>query len=84
MCKNIDFIRKNIQTIITIVSILGMALFWVFTINSTPARIEAIELRVSNLERDVSDLKTGIAEQNAKLSLIIDSVYQIRNTLMNK
>lgn len=84
MCKSLDFIKNNIQTIITVLSILCMALFWIFTINSTPARIEATELRVSNLEKDVSDLKTGIAEQNAKLSLIIDSVYQIRNTLMHK
>lgn len=84
MCKSIDFIKNNLQTIITISSIIGMTLFWIFTINSTPARIEATEIRVSNLEKDVSDLKTGIAEQNAKLSLIIDSVYQIRNTLMHK
>ena len=82
MCKSVDFLKNNIQTIITIASIIGMALFWVFTINGTPARIEATENRVANLEKDVSELKMGIAEQNAKLSLIIDSVFQIRSTLM--
>lgn len=84
MCKTFDFFKKNIQTVITFSSLIGAFCFWLFTINGTPARIDAVEVRVSNLEKDITDLKTGIAEQNAKLSLIIDSVYQIRNTLMHK
>ena len=84
MCRSFAFIKNNFQNIVTVGSILCMALFWIFTINGTPSRIEATENRISDLEKEVSDLKTGIAEQNAKLSLIIDSVYQIRNTLMHK
>lgn len=84
MCKPFDFFKKNFQTIITVGSMACAFMFWIYTINGTPARIEAVEVRVSNLEKDITDLKTGIAEQNAKLSLIIDSVYQIRNTLMQK
>jgi len=84
MCKPVDFIKKNFQILLTLASITGAFAFWLFTINGTPARIEAVEVRVSNLEKDITELKTGIAEQNAKLSLIIDSVFQIRNTLMHK
>lgn len=95
MCKSIDFIKNNIQTIITISSIIGMALFWVFTMNGIPVDIERLkgELRVNiesvNKRVETIDERLRLAEQNleknsTKTDLTLQAVYEIRGLMMKK
>lgn len=95
MCKSLDFIKKNLQTIITLASIMSMALFWIYTMNGIPAEIEKLkgELRVNieavNKRVDTIDERIRIAEQNlektgTKTDLTLQAVYEIRGLLMKK
>lgn len=95
MCKSIDFVKKNIQTIITIGSIISMSLFWIYTMNGVPADLERLrgELKINieavNKRVDTIDERTRIAEQNlektsTKTDLTLQAVYEIRGLLLKK
>lgn len=95
MCKGFSFIKNNFQTIITIGSILGMALFWIYTMNGIPAELEKLkgELRINiesvNKRVDTIDERIRIAEQNlektsTKSDLTLQAVYEIRGLLLKK
>lgn len=95
MCKGFTFIRDNLQNIITIGSILGMALFWIYTMNGIPADLERLkgELRVNieavNKRVDTIDERIRIAEQNlektgTKTDLTLQAVYEIRGLLLKR
>lgn len=95
MCKSLDFIKKNLQTIITLASIMSMAFFWIYTMNGIPAELEKLkgELRVNieavNKRVDTIDERIRIAEQNlektgTKTDLTLQAVYEIRGLLMKK
>ena len=95
MCKGFSFIKNNIQTIITIGSIMGMALFWIYTMNGIPAEMEKLkgELRVNietvNRRVDTIDERIRLVEQNlektsTKTDLTLQAVYEIRGLLLKK
>lgn len=95
MCKGFSFIKNNFQTIITIGSILGMALFWIYTMNGIPAELEKLkgELKINiesvNKRVDTIDERIRIAEQNlektsTKSDLTLQAVYEIRGLLLKK
>lgn len=95
MCRSIDFVKNNIQTIITIASIVGMALFWIYTMNGIPAELEKLkgELKINiesvNKRVDTIDERIRIAEQNleknnTKTDLTLQAVYEIRGLLLKK
>lgn len=95
MCKSIDFVKNNIQTIITIGSIISMALFWIYTMNGVPADLERLrgELKVNiemvNKRVDTIDERIRIAEKNlektsTKSDLTLQAVYEIRGLLLKK
>lgn len=95
MCKSVDFIKKNLQTIITLGSIIGMALFWVYTMNGIPKELEKlkgemkINIEMVNKRVDTIDDRIRIAEQNleknnTKTDLTLQAVYEIRGLLLKK
>lgn len=95
MCKSIDFVKNNIQTIITLGSIISMALFWIYTMNGVPADLERLrgELKVNiemvNKRVDTIDDRIRIAEKNlektsTKSDLTLQAVYEIRGLLLKK
>ena len=95
MGNSIHFIKNNIQTIITIGSILSMALFWIFTMNGIPADLERLkgEIKVNfetvNKRVETIDYRLRIAEQNleknaTKTDLTLQAVYEIRGLLLKK
>ena len=95
MCKSLDFVKKNLQTIITLGSIISMALFWIYTMNGRPADLERLkgELKLNidsiNKRVDVIDERIRIAEQNlektsTKSDLTLQAVYEIRGLLLKK
>lgn len=95
MCKGFSFIKNNFQTIITIGSIIGMASFWIYTMNGIPAELEKLkgELRINiesvNKRVDTIDERIRIAEQNlektsTKSDLTLQAVYEIRGLLLKK
>ena len=95
MCKSIAFIKENIQTIITIASIIGMALFWVYTMNGIPAELEKTKAEIRgnfeyvNKRVDTIDERLRLAEQNleknsTKTDLTLQAVYEIRGLMLKK
>lgn len=95
MCKSLYFVKKNLQTIITLGSIISMALFWIYTMNGVPADLERLrgELKVNieavNKRVDTIDERIRIAEQNlektsTKTDLTLQAVYEIRGLLLKK
>lgn len=95
MCKGFAFLKDNLQNIITISSILGMALFWIFTMNGIPADMErlkgefAVNIDSVNKRVDTMDERIRIAEQNlektsTKTDLTLQAVYEIRGLLLKR
>ena len=95
MCKGLTFLKNNFQTIITLGSILGMALFWIYTMNGIPAELEKLkgELKINieavNKRVDTIDERIRIAEQNlektsTKSDLTLQAVYEIRGLLLKR
>ena len=95
MCKSLSFLKNNLQTIITIGSILGMAMFWIYTMNGIPAELEKLkgELKINieavNRRVDTIDERIRLAEQNlektsTKSDLTLQAVYEIRGLLLKR
>ena len=95
MCKSVAFIRDNLQTIITIASIVGMACFWIYTMNGIPAELEKTKTEIRgnfeyvNKRVDTIDERLRLAEQNleknsTKTDLTLQAVYEIRGLILKK
>lgn len=96
MVNNVNrFIKNNLQTIITMASIISMALFWIFTMNGIPADLERFkgEMKLNfetvNKRVETIDDRLRIAEQNleknaTKTDLTLQAVYEIRGLLLKK
>lgn len=61
--------NKNVPPWVTLVSLLVMGLFWLFTINGLPVRVKTLEENVKALERkmDKNDVKTDMILDTVKL-----------------
>lgn len=70
MEKNIDF-----KTVFSLTMFIISGLFWIFTINSIPAR-------VTSLEADVRELKTQTISNNVKIDTILDDVKFLKGIMV--
>lgn len=70
MEKNIDF-----KTVFSLTMFIISGLFWIFTINSIPAR-------VTSLEADVRDLKTQTISNDVKIDTILDDVKFLKGIMV--
>ena len=89
------FLKDNIQTIITLVSILAMALFWIFTMNGIPVEverlrgelkvnIESVNKRVDNIGERIRLAEQNIEKTSTKADLTLQAVYEIRGLLLKR
>lgn len=95
MCKSFDFIKNNLQTIITLSSIIGMAVFWIYTMNGIPAdmerlkgelkvKIDAVNKRVDTIDERIRIAEQNLEKNNTKTDLTLQAVYEIRGLLLKK
>lgn len=70
-------IFKHIQSIITIVAVLVTGVFWVFTMNGIPKRVE-------RLETDVEGIKVQLHKNEAKTDIILEDTKFIKQLIMQK
>lgn len=95
MTKSMKFLKDNIQTIITLVSILAMALFWIFTMNGIPAEVErlrgelkvnleSVNKRVDNIGERIRLAEQNIEKTSTKTDLTLQAVYEIRGLLLKR
>lgn len=82
MCKPVDYVVKNAKSLYVVGCVLVGLAAWLFMLNGLPARIDSTDARVTQLERDVADLKTGIAEQGVKMDLMLSGLYEVRGVLL--
>ena len=95
MCKSVEFVKKNLQTIITLSSILSMALFWIYTMNGIPAELErlkgeimlnfeSVNKRVDNLDERLRVAEKNLEKNSTKTDLTLQAVYEIRGLMLKK
>lgn len=72
--------HKNLPPWVTVISLIIMGLFWLFTINGLPVRVAALEETVKVLERKMekNDVKTDIILDTVKL--IQAHLFHLQNT----
>lgn len=61
----------SIQNIIGFVSLICAGLFWIYTQNTLPKRVDNHEVRLTSLERDFIDSK-------ARQELMLQAIYEMR------
>lgn len=59
------------QNIIGFVSIVSAGLFWIYTQNTLPKRVDNHEVRLTSVERDLIDSK-------ARQELMLQAIYEMR------
>lgn len=67
----------SLQNIIAVGTTIFAIVFWFFTINGLPKRVDNHEVRISTLEHDNIEFKT-------KQDLLLQAVYEIRAVLLKK
>ena len=65
----------SLQNVIALGTIVFAAIFWFFTIDGIPNKVDNHEARISTLEHNNIELKT-------KLDMTLDSVMEIRALLL--
>ena len=64
-----------IISICTLISLIGSIMFWIYKANELPKVVENHELRIDNLERQIT-------ENNTKTELIYQAVLEIRRSVL--
>lgn len=70
-------IFKNIQSVITIVSLLVTGAFWVFTMNGIPKRVQ-------KLEDEVEEMKVQLNKNDTKIDIILEDTKFIKQLIIQK
>lgn len=69
--------KEILTTIITIIGLIITGIFWIFTMNGIPQRVD-------KLEDDVKVLKTEITKNSVKTDIILDDVKTIKQVAISK
>lgn len=74
-----DIVTKifSLQNIIALGTLIFGAIFWFYTINGVPKKVDEHEIRITSLEHDSIEFKT-------KQDLLLQAVYEIRAVLLKK
>lgn len=68
---NIDY-----KFILTVISMIGVGLFWIFTINGVPQRVRILETKMEMVEK-------SIVKNETQMQLMLNAIYEIRSNVQN-
>lgn len=68
---NIDY-----KFILTVLGIIGVGLFWIFTINGVPQRVQTLETKMEMVEK-------SIVKNETQMQLMLNAIYEIRSNVQN-
>lgn len=66
----------NYKFIFTIISLIGVGLFWIFTINGIPQRVQTLETKMEMVEK-------SIVKNETQMQLMLNAIYEIRSNVQN-
>lgn len=73
----IQFLIKHIESFITLLCVLAMGFFWLFTMNGIPSR-------VTKLEVDVEGIKAQLTKNDTKTDIILEDTKFIKQLIIQK
>ncbi len=62
--------------ILTVLGIIGAGLFWVFTMNGVPQRVQTLETKMEMVEK-------SIVKNETQMQLMLNAIYEIRSNVQN-
>ena len=68
---NIDY-----KFILTVLGMIGVGLFWIFTINGVPQRVQTLETKMEMVEK-------SIVKNETQMQLMLNAIYEIRSNVQN-
>lgn len=71
------FLIKHIESVVTIVCILVTGIFWIFTMNGIPARVQKLEV-------DVEGIKVQLNKNDTKTDIILEDTKFIKQLIIQK
>lgn len=72
-----NFFTKHIESLITITAIIMTGIFWIFTMNGIPARVQ-------KLETDVETIKVQLNKNDTKTDIILEDTKFMKQILIQK
>lgn len=73
----VRFFIKHIESFITLICVLAMGFFWLFTMNGIPSR-------VNKLEVDVEGIKSQLVKNDTKTDIILEDTKFIKQLIVQK
>lgn len=71
------FLIKHVESFVTIAAILVTGVFWIFTMNGIPARVQ-------KLENDVEGIKVQLNKNDTKTDIILEDTKFIKQLIIQK
>lgn len=71
------FLIKHIESVVTIVCIVVTGIFWIFTMNGIPARVQKLEV-------DVEGIKVQLNKNDTKTDIILEDTKFIKQLIIQK
>lgn len=71
------FFIKHIESVITILALVITGIFWIFTMNGIPARVQ-------KLETDVEGIKVQLNKNDTKTDIILEDTKFMKQLLIQK
>ncbi len=71
------FFIKHIESFITIAAVIVTGVFWIFTMNGIPARVQ-------KLETDVEGIKVQLNKNDTKTDIILEDTKFIKQLIIQK
>lgn len=68
---NIDY-----KFILTVLGMIGVGLFWIFTINGVPQRVQTLETKMEMVEK-------SIVKNETQMQLMLNAIYEIRSNVQS-
>lgn len=72
-----QFLIKHIESFITISAVIITGIFWIFTMNGIPSRVQ-------RLENDVEGIKVQLNKNDTKTDIILEDTKFIKQLIIQK
>lgn len=79
-----QFITNNLAVLLTLCGFIFSGLFWVYTMNGIPKRVNHLENSIKTVETEVNQLSKDVNANDTKINIMLEDIKFIKQLITQK
>lgn len=79
-----QFFLNNLAIVLTICGFIFSGLFWVYTMNGIPKRVNHLENSINSVKTEVNQLSKDVNANDTKISIILEDIKFMKQLMTQK